>query len=148
VGWSIINFFFAFRGRINRKTFWIAYLTRMAIMLLIFFIENVIIRYIYPNVSSAAAVVLDVLILALQIMIWVVIASLPFIFIRRLHDMNLSGWWLLGFYAVLGLLTAVAIAANSVILISQFDSSIIFGSLLFCGFVPGSRGENKFGAEP
>ena len=53
--------------------------------------------------------------------------------IRRLHDRNMSGWWLLGF-VVLSLIPLLGIFASIAML-------VIF-------FLPGTNGPNRFGDDP
>ncbi len=53
--------------------------------------------------------------------------------VRRLHDRDMSGWWLLLFY-VLSLIPVVG-----------FFASI---ALLVLAFLPGTDGDNRFGPDP
>src|SRR4029077_10765693 len=67
---------------------------------------------------------------------WPVIA----IYAKRLHDLNLSAWWLL-------LLPAVTFAAC----LSEFIRLHVvayFLLLLVLGFLPGSNGPTRFGEDP
>jgi uncharacterized membrane protein YhaH (DUF805 family) len=67
---------------------------------------------------------------------WPVIA----IYAKRLHDLNLSAWWLL-------LLPAVTFVAG----LSEFNRLHVvayFLLLLVLGFLPGSNGPNRFGEDP
>jgi uncharacterized membrane protein YhaH (DUF805 family) len=142
----LFRFFFNFRGRASRKTFWKTYLIQFAIILLIFFVENVIIRYIYVSASDlpGARVVLDITLLLLQLLIWVIILAIPFIFIRRLHDLNLSGWWLLAMSVGAAIAIDVGIANDAAV--ATGTSISVLASLV--GIIPGTAGENKFGPDP
>ena len=67
---------------------------------------------------------------------WPIIA----IYAKRLHDLNLSAWWLL-------LLPAVTFVAG----LSEFNRlhvAAYFLLLLALGFLPGSSGPNRFGEDP
>jgi hypothetical protein len=63
------------------------------------------------------------------------------LYARRLHDLNLRGWWYLGFLAVLVVLS----------LLSPITMRLahIFGVLFFLclALVPGKNGENRFGSK-
>lgn len=64
--------------------------------------------------------------------------------IRRLHDVNLSGWWILGIYVIQILLSGIlfsvvpAMADNLSLLFS-------FGIVMGYFFIPGTAGKNNFG---
>ncbi len=61
------------------------------------------------------------------------------IYVKRLHDLNLSEWWTLAVPLI-----AVASAMAEVKPGSIFLPII----LLLVGFIPGTRGNNKFGSDP
>lgn len=67
--------------------------------------------------------------------LWSLIVFIPglSVTIRRLHDRNMSGWWLLGFVVALliPLINLVALIAYIVIMA-----------------LPGTAGPNKFGSDP
>lgn len=140
-------YFFSVRGRANRKIFWITYLAIIAIILSILLIENVIVRYVYPSSPSSTRAILDVTLLILQLFIWAFLFSLPTIVVRRLHDLNVSGWWLLGYIAVLIFLVGIAIAiGNSTdTAIYKFESTITGLAFFGLGLIPGTAGRNNFG---
>lgn len=55
------------------------------------------------------------------------------VIVRRLHDRDMSGWWLLGFFVA------------SLIPLIGFVASIAFIVIMF---LPGTAGENRFGPDP
>lgn len=61
------------------------------------------------------------------------------IYAKRLHDLNLSAWWLL----VLPAVTLLALMVG----IDQWNLSLWL-QVMVLGFVPGMRGDNRFGADP
>ncbi len=99
-----------FSGRISRRQYWMFALYSMLISLAF----NIVIT-VLPFLA----------ILSLIYSLAILVPSLSLI-IRRLHDVNLSGWFLL--IAVVPFLGALA--------------------LLFLLCMPSDKGENKFGAEP
>lgn len=101
----IFKHYFDFNGRATRKVFWL------------FTLNMFIINFILGVIS-------DGLTLNMLISLLVFLPSLG-LMVRRLHDINASGWWvLLGFIPAIG----------EIILI-----------ILAC--IPGTVGENKYGAE-
>ena len=82
---------------------------------------------------------------------WALIAivQLP-LHVRRLHDVDLSGWWLLVPVALTGVLHVTAIVAlEPYILFSRGGLIVALPYALTCaaGFVwPGHRGSNRYGA--
>lgn len=103
--WDIISkHYFDFKGRVGRKTFWLFSLN--------IFLINFILGMLSLGVIS--------MILSLIILL----PSLG-ISIRRLHDINASGWWiLLALIPVLGGLILIVLAC-----------------------IKGTQGENKYGVE-
>lgn len=120
-----------FSGRASRSEFWLFQL----FFYLIFFSLGAVIgifvsasRYeqSIPGYLIAIGVVTGILFVAL-IIPHVALA------VRRLHDRNLSGWWYLGF-----------IIANSVPHVGSLASI----ALLVVFVSPGTKGPNRFGADP
>ena len=58
--------------------------------------------------------------------------------IRRLHDLNLSGWFILAFYAVL--------IVSALISMWLYWAAAIGSIVVMC--LPGTQGANKYGADP
>jgi uncharacterized membrane protein YhaH (DUF805 family) len=137
-------FFLSLRGRVSRQEFWLGYLGIVVIALIlvhslpypggaIYFLpgdtpdneawRNEVVSFGWPEFISLA-------------LTWPVIA----IYAKRLHDLNLSAWWLL-------LLPAVTFVAG----LSEFNRLHVvayFLLLLVLGFLPGSNGPNRFGEDP
>ena len=68
--------------------------------------------------------------------------------IKRLHDINLSGWWLVLFesFPIIGLLAlglGLGFVVSGVIVVIGYLSGFIV-----LGFLKGNKGENKHGAPP
>jgi uncharacterized membrane protein YhaH (DUF805 family) len=59
--------------------------------------------------------------------------------VKRLHDLSLSGWWTLG-------VPAIAVAFQ---MAGLKPGSVYFTiTILLIGFIPGTRGDNRFGSDP
>jgi uncharacterized membrane protein YhaH (DUF805 family) len=69
--------------------------------------------------------------------------------VRRLHDVDRSGWWLMLGYGpwILSILLALAQSADVAAILS-IVSNIGFLVLLVFAVMPGTRGPNRFGPDP
>ena len=137
------HLFFKFNGRASRARFWIA--------VLVFTVINVVLA-ILDYVTDQ-----NVIFQALNSMLGIVIliASIA-VGVKRLHDRNKSGWYLLLFYFLPGILAALSV------LIGEFveDSSIIATVLALLAFalvvwafiemgcLRGTIGANQYGPDP
>jgi uncharacterized membrane protein YhaH (DUF805 family) len=89
------------------------------------------------------------------------IMSLPFLWaviavkVRRLHDLNLSGWWELSFFIVPALAVAVlmlakhhangqAISGVALVTVIAMLAAVVIGGLALLLW-PGNKNENRFG---
>lgn len=77
--------------------------------------------------------------------------------VRRLHDINRSGWWIISVYlafAVMFLIAAIGIVAGSETIISLGfilgggAAFILYIVLLVFSVLPGTKGPNRFGPDP
>ena len=77
--------------------------------------------------------------------------------VRRLHDTNRSGWWLLiGVvpYAIFALAAGAALASGSMMALA--GATMLLGLLAFAGGIallvfmvlPGTKGDNSYGSDP
>ena len=132
VGW------FVFTGRMPRLEYW-------GRCILLYLLAGVG-EHILGALGSALA---DVAILFGVIGIILLIASGLSIYARRLHDMDLSAWWV------------VPIELSQIFCNMPFNSvsdqavigviKIIIGLgvlIIWMGFIPGTKGENRFGPDP
>ncbi len=117
----IQQLFFCFNGRLNR----LAYFLRSIALLLTASIVDIFLLFISVSDSGSLepSTVIAAIFLMLQIMFLTSNLSLT---VRRLHDINLNGWW-----AILEFIPYVNIAFWLVLV-----------------FKKGSYGHNKYGANP
>jgi|307.fasta_scaffold301610_2 uncharacterized membrane protein YhaH (DUF805 family) len=121
--WS--GLFFSLRGRINRKLFWIGILVLWAVIwgpLLLFG------SMLPPNVPPASyGPILEATagLIALLWLILLVVGDIP-IGVKRLHDLDMSGWWILFKFLPIG--------------------NLLF--FLMLGVFRGTSGPNRFGPDP
>jgi uncharacterized membrane protein YhaH (DUF805 family) len=124
------NLLFSFEGRINRARFWL-------VALGIFVAELIILAFLFASLGGGAAMSADpqqamaaiggitAIILAVVAVVatWISLA----IGVKRWHDRNKTGWWMLiNFVPVIG----------------------PFWYLIECGFLKGTSGPNMYGPDP
>ena len=139
---------FGFQGRINRGKYWLA--------ALIYFIFGLVIATIGYFAEEAPAFQ----ILNAVVSIGVLISSIA-VGLRRLHDRDKSGWWLLLFYLVPSLLWGIgavaffygvgAEAAGGMIaggVLGVLGVAILVWAFIELGCLRGTLGPNRFGPDP
>lgn len=104
---------FAFDGRINRAKFWTGIVVMWAVMWILAILAGLVDSWFMWTVFSIVALLI----------IWPSLA----ISIKRWHDRDKSGWWvLIGFIPLVGPIWA----------------------LVETGFLPGTPGTNEYGPDP
>lgn len=85
-----------------------------------------------------------------EILLYVTVTPFVALVIRRLHDLNLSGWWLWLPLVVLGgnFWLAQSSVCEAFVLTVIFLSLCFFGFLLYLSFVPGDATANRYGQAP
>ena len=160
---TIESLLFSYRGRLNRAKYWLAaliYFLVIAIPALVLFgilrwngvtsTEDFAERL---NESGTATISLIVLV-GIFVIIWLAIfVSSILVAIRRLHDRDKSGWWIVFFYVFPPVLSSVAdvFRASSValaLILSLGGVVISLWALIELGFLRGTDGANRFGVDP
>ena len=104
---------FSFEGRINRKPYWMFILAAIVV--------NIIVAVLAAMLGDVVGLILTI-IMAIA-MIWAGLA----VSVKRWHDRDKSGWWvLIGLIPVIGPIWV----------------------LVECGFLTGTAGQNRFGSDP
>ena len=123
----MLQFFFSFSGRINRAKFWIYWALYVVTALLM---DRILSLLEGPGGSAEAAMsgaAEAALILVSLAYLVVVTWSYLAVHVKRWHDRNKSGWWvLIGFIPIIGFVW----------------------TMIECGFLKGTEGENRFGPDP
>jgi uncharacterized membrane protein YhaH (DUF805 family) len=145
------SLFFSFRGRINRGKFWLATLVFFAAAL-----GPALVGLVAGDTVAFQAV-------SALIDLAIFVAGLA-VAIKRLHDRDKSAWWLLFFYfgpglfiilggfimwasaGAVGMTLDGAQLALRLCLLGGFALGI--WGLVEIGFLPGTVGYNRFGADP
>ncbi len=104
---------FSFEGRINRKPYWMFFLAMIVV--------NIIVAVVAGMLGDTLGMI--ILIPFIIVLIWAGLA----VSVKRWHDRDKSGWWvLIGLIPVIGPIWV----------------------LVECGFLTGTAGQNRFGADP
>ena len=126
---------FSFQGRINRAKYWIATITYISVTIALvglgFFFSF---HAIFFVVGAIVFVALTVSGLAVGI--------------KRLHDRDMSGWWLLVFYLLPPVLDGLGRAMGIPLIFSLAGSAVSIWALVVLGFLRGTSGANQFGPDP
>jgi uncharacterized membrane protein YhaH (DUF805 family) len=137
------HLFFKFDGRVNRAKFWIA--------VLIFAAINVVLAIL--GYVTDQSVVFQALNSMLGIVI--LISSIA-VGVKRLHDRNKSGWYLLLFYLVPSILVVIGVLIGAFVEDSTIIATVL-GLLAFAigvwafiemGCLRGTIGVNQYGPDP
>jgi uncharacterized membrane protein YhaH (DUF805 family) len=137
------HLFFKFDGRVNRAKFWIAALIFAAINVVL-----AILGYVTDQ---------SVVFQALNSMLGIVILiSSIAVGVKRLHDRNKSGWYLLLFYLVPSILVVIGVLIGAFVEDSTIIATVL-GLLAFAigvwafiemGCLRGTIGVNQYGPDP
>lgn len=135
--------FFKFDGRVNRAKFWIGGLVLAAINVVL-----AIVGYLTDQsvVFQAVNGMLNIVILIASIAVGV----------KRLHDRNKSGWYLLLFYFVPGVLAALSVLIDEFVedssiiatVLTLLAFALIVWALVELGCLRGTVGTNPYGPDP
>ena len=137
------HLFFKFDGRVNRARFWIA--------ALVFAVINVVLAILGYVMDQS------VVFQALNSMLGIVILiSSIAVGVKRLHDRNKSGWYLLLFYLVPSVLVVIGVLIGAFVEDSTIIATVL-GLLAFAiavwafiemGCLRGTIGINQYGPDP
>jgi uncharacterized membrane protein YhaH (DUF805 family) len=140
---SLAQLLFSFRGRLNRKSYWMTVIVTMAIILLLLLLALIMIRE--QRFEFAVFTVIILLILYIPL-IWIGLA----IGAKRLHDRDKSAWWLLVFYALPGILSSAGNQMDDLafLILHVVSFAITVWAFVELGCLRGTRGPNRFGPDP
>ena len=133
---------FGFKGRINRAKFWLA-----ALIYAVFFLAVV-------GITMSMSSSLDALFGAGLIAYIPLIVSGIAVGIKRLHDRDKSGWWLLLFYVgplfinMVGVYVLGAEESTLSQILLYVSFAINIWAIVELGFLRGTIGGNQYGGDP
>jgi uncharacterized membrane protein YhaH (DUF805 family) len=130
--WSLL---FSFQGRINRAKYWAATVTyisaSIALVGLGFFF-----RFDTIFLIAAAIVIIAMIVSGIAVGL------------KRLHDRDMSGWWLLVFFLLPGVLDGIGRMLAAPLVFSLAEAAISLWALVVLGFLRGTPGANQYGPDP
>lgn len=137
-GRSIYNFLFSFAGRVSRLSYFLRMLAVSVTAVVVYFLFLIVLVYFIRSIVGPN--IIPVVTLIAFTIIWFVLtlwAHLALIS-RRLHDFNYSAKWI---FLFIGLTVLLAVLARSLIVTL---SGWFFITLVII-FIPGTKGQNRFG---
>lgn len=150
---NIIGLLFSYQGRINRGKYWLAILIYIAISVVVTAVGFIMLGNGILEMADEAddGVIVGLLSKGIGFFLIVLIIYLPmivsgiFIGIKRLHDRDKTGWWLLVFYLVPALLNELSHVS---LLFSLASLAISIWAFVELGCLRGTAGTNKYGPDP
>jgi uncharacterized membrane protein YhaH (DUF805 family) len=147
------NFFFGFEGRINRARCWRASLLNSLCLLVFMLLVPPNIGASFHDADPKWAVPFTIALLVGTVGSAILIGTWCFaaIGIKRLHDRNKSGWWMVLFFIVPPLLEKLwdwLDNPTAAILVSLLVAVLSVWSFVEIFCLRGTRGPNRFGSDP
>lgn len=135
---DFVDLLFGFRGRVNRGKYWLTFL--------IYFIVWIVVGIIAWILSMASYwLAAIVVVLVMLVMLYTGIA----IGIKRLHDRDKSGWYLLLFYLVPSILEGIGESISGIgFILSLASFAITIWAFVELGCLRGTVGSNQYGPDP
>ena len=145
---SFLKKFFTLKGRLNR---W-AYFKYSLILSILPIVLIILLAALSKSINSSLGITfygigLPEVILLICILTFIIGGViLP---VRRLHDLNLNGWWCIIYYLFIGLGNMPVKENNSTLFIVSAVCGLIgFICSMFLLFKRGTIGDNKYGKDP
>jgi uncharacterized membrane protein YhaH (DUF805 family) len=133
---NIVDLLFGFGGRVNRAKYWLTLAIWLALWVLV-------LAFVLVSEFSTPSLILAALVFVPSC--WSGIA----VGVKRLHDREQSGWWLLLFYLAPAILDAAARNAGALGTVFSFASlAITIWAIVVLGFLRGTIGPNAYGPDP
>lgn len=133
---SVLRRFMSFHGRAQRQDYWIIQLFLNALLVGLSLCWLSIVEAVFDGNAGSALVLFSPLYLFI---LWALIA----LQVRRLHDLNLSGFWVL-LPVPLALVEGIVAAGSPTKPVLLIATMLLALTLI----LDGTRGPNKFGADP
>jgi uncharacterized membrane protein YhaH (DUF805 family) len=136
---DFMDLLFGFQGRINRAKYWIA----VVIYLVGWIIIGGIAWALVFSISYILGAIIGVLFLIASVVSGIAVG------IKRLHDRDKSGWWLLLFYLAPGILDGIGRSIGDIgFVLSLVGLAISIWAIVELGFLRGTTGPNQYGPDP
>jgi len=147
---SLTDYLFSPRGRVNRAKYWLYVLVSIAIMIVLVAVMSVVwAGRLYDPRGGAGFPVGAIIVVGIVYLALVIVGI--FVGIKRLHDRDKSGWWLLVFYllpTVLSFVSAILSRNGIGFLFALGSLAISIWALVELGCLRGTVGPNRYGQDP
>ncbi len=149
-----------FSGRASRQSFWLTILSILAFGMVINVGVVLLVGVTFLVAVSGLPDAAPTGILAIGAAVLVVFGLAVFVVtlavsVRRLHDLDHSGWWLFGYLALSSLLSVPRFGImgplhrmESVSILDLIGSVVGIAFLIYLGFIRGTDGPNRYGPDP
>ena len=142
IGWLL----FGFQGRINRAKFWLTIpLTFIGLSFLLWIVGGALLAR-GADVPVTASPTYAVVISALFFTVFA--ASIAAVGVKRLHDRDKSGWWLVLFYFAPAALDRPGPYSGMEEVFEAASFGLSLWALVELGFLRGTGGPNRYGPDP
>jgi uncharacterized membrane protein YhaH (DUF805 family) len=121
---SKLGFFFSFRGRLSRFGYWSVIFAGLLVGVAVYIILAPFNSWVFGTAITTDTLLIELFWLAIAAFFLATYLSILSACVRRLHDLDFSGWWAL------------------LLLIISFPALVILGC------IPGDTGKNRFGPAP
>ena len=147
---SLSEFLFSPRGRINRAKYWLFALVGGAILVVLVGVVAVAFAGFIHDPRGGAGFPIGAIVIIAIVYLFFLIVSI-FVGIKRLHDRDKSGWWLLVFYLGPAILSGISevLSRNGIgILFALASLGISIWAFVELGCLRGTIGPNRYGEDP
>jgi uncharacterized membrane protein YhaH (DUF805 family) len=135
---DFVDLLFGFRGRINRAKYWIAVVIYIGAWIVVGGIAWSLLL-----TSYILAAILFGLVFIVSVVSGIAVG------IKRLHDRDKSGWWLLLFFLAPAVLDGIGRSLDGIgFILSLAGFAISIWAIVELGFLRGTSGSNQYGPDP
>jgi uncharacterized membrane protein YhaH (DUF805 family) len=154
---SLTALLFTYSGRINRAKYWLAIAIYLAVTVLLIAIGFIMAGNTLLALEGDATedMVMGLVSRSIGFTLIVLVVYIPMVIsgfmvgIKRLHDRDKSGWWLLVFYVLPGVLSGVGDSLDTGgFLFGLASFAVSIWALVELGFLRGTAGPNRYGPDP
>jgi uncharacterized membrane protein YhaH (DUF805 family) len=134
-----LELLFSFSGRINRAKYWLTFLIYFVALFALFVLFELF--FSFPTDLLGIILILSVPFITFTI-------SAVAVATKRLHDRNKSGWWLLVFYLLPGVIGNIGPYTEVDFVFQLASLALSIWALVELGFLRGTPGRNRYGPDP
>jgi uncharacterized membrane protein YhaH (DUF805 family) len=147
---SLSDFLFSPRGRVNRGKYWLFVVVSIAILIVLIAAVSVVWAGRIHDPGGTLGFPSEALFVVGVVYLILLVIGI-FVGIKRLHDRDKSGWWLLVFYLVPMVLswTSAILSHNGIGAVFALGSlAISIWAFVELGCLRGTVGPNRYGEDP